>query len=125
MDATEHKMKGLSKDIENAMKGKSPLADLQGQIGKPGGHMCELEEKMHGIDTEWENYFKSGCDEYEELRARRKDLHTRYRNMQRRIAKWARQLEDVSASLVRKLIRGLQDPKVQKFVKKKVHKENG
>jgi len=67
-------MKELSKYIENAMKGKSPLADLRGQIGKPGGHMCELEERMHGIDTEWENYFTSGCDEYEELRARRKGL---------------------------------------------------
>ena len=35
LDEIEHKMKELSKDIENAMKGKSPLADLQGQIGKP------------------------------------------------------------------------------------------
>jgi chromosome segregation ATPase len=93
LDKTEHRMKELSKDIENAMKGKSPLADLQGQIGKPGGHMCELEDRMHGIDLEWEKYFTSGCDEYEELRARRKDLHTRYGGMQRRIAKWARQLK--------------------------------
>jgi len=80
--------------------------------------MCELEDRMHGIDSEWEKYFKSGCDEYEELRARRKDLHTRYGNMQRRIAKWAGQLEDVDASLIRKLIQGLKNPDVQKAVKK-------
>jgi len=78
--------------------------------------MCELEDRMHGIDLEWKKYFTSGCDEYEELRARRKDLHTRYGGMQRRIAKWARQLEDVDASLVRKLIQGLQNPNVQKAV---------
>ena len=54
------------------------------RFGKPGGHMCELEDRMHGIDSEWEKYFKSGCDEYEELRARRKDLHTRYGGMERR-----------------------------------------
>jgi len=116
LDEIEHRMKELSKDIENAMKGKSPLADLQGQIGKPGGHMCELEERMRGTDKKWNEYFTSGCDEYEELRARRKDLHTRYGGMQRRIAKWARQLEDVDASLVRKLIQGLQNPNVQKAV---------
>ena len=45
-------MKELSKDIENAMKGKSPLADLQGQIGEPGGHMCELEQRVKGIGSE-------------------------------------------------------------------------
>jgi hypothetical protein len=65
--------------------------------------MCELEDRMRGIDSRWNEYFTSGCDEYEELRARRKDLHTRYGNMQRRIAKWAGQLKDVDASLVRKL----------------------
>jgi hypothetical protein len=118
LDKIEHKMKELSKDIENAMKGKSPLADLQGQIGKPGGRMCELEQRMHGIGLEWEKYFTSGCDEYKELRARRKDLHTRYGNMQRRIAKWAGQLKDVDASLIRKLIQGLKDPNVQKYVVK-------
>jgi len=78
--------------------------------------MCELEERMHGIDLEWKEYFTSGCDEYEELRARRKDLHTRYGNMQRRIAKWAGQLKDVDASLVRKLIQGLKNPDVQRAV---------
>ena len=49
LDAIEHRMKELSKDIENAMKGKSPLADLQGQIGEPGGHMCELEAECMGL----------------------------------------------------------------------------
>ena len=78
--------------------------------------MCELEDRMHGIDLEWKKYFTSGCDEYEELRARRKDLHTRYGGMERRISKWARQLEDVDASLIRKLIQGLKNPDVQKFV---------
>ena len=38
--------------------------------------------------------------------------------MQRRIAKWAMQLEDVDASLIRKLIQGLKNPDVQKAVKK-------
>jgi hypothetical protein len=78
--------------------------------------MCELEDRMHGIDLEWKEYFTSSCDEYEELRARRKDLHTRYGGMQRRIAKWARQLKDVDASLIRKLIQGLKDPNVRKYV---------
>jgi hypothetical protein len=36
--------------------------------------------------------------------------------MQRRIAKWAGQLKDVDASLVRKLIQGLKNPNVQKAV---------
>lgn len=74
-------MNELDKDIEKAMRGKSPLADLQGQIGAPGGHMCELEERMQGIGSDWEDFFQSGCGEYKELRARRNALQRTYENM--------------------------------------------
>jgi len=110
------KMNELNKDIEKAMRGKSPLADLQGQIGAPGGHMCELEERMQGIGSDWEDFFQSGCGEYKELRARRNALQRTYENMQRRLAKWVSQLENVGASLIRKLIQGIQNPNVQKAV---------
>jgi hypothetical protein len=112
----ESKLRELSKDVENAIQGKSPLADLQGEIGAPGGHMCELEQRMQGISSLWDEFFKSGCGDYDELKPRRNALQKTYENLQRRVAKWVKQLENVNASLIRKLIQGLKNPEVRKWV---------